>query len=72
MYETEEIFSENGLNLKEILKSCIYNYYLKNKDDKINDLQKEKNHRIMNATNKEILSEEKGVNKCTIGTKVTI
>lgn len=47
MYEIEELYAEDGSNLKEILKSCIYNYYMKNK----------KNHRIID-TKYEVLSEE--------------
>ena len=30
MYEIEEFYAVDGNNLKDILKSCIYNYYIKN------------------------------------------
>ncbi len=44
MYEIEEFFSVDGNDLKDLLKSCIYNYYLKNKAKVLssNSLQKEK------------------------------
>lgn len=61
MYEIEEFYAVDGLDLKEVLKSCIFNYYIKYKDEKDTEkeLQKNKNHRIMDATNKdEILSKE--------------
>lgn len=29
MYEIEEFFDNNGLDLKEVLKSCIFSYYEK-------------------------------------------
>ena len=64
MYEISEFYAVDGNNLKDLLKSCIYNYYVKNKDKILssNDLQNQKNHRIMDSTNKcEILS-EKGEN----------
>ncbi len=63
MYEIEEFFSVDGNDLKDLLKSCIYNYYLKNKDKILspNDLQKKKNHCIINTTNKYEVLSEKGV-----------
>lgn len=63
MYNVEEKFAEDGQDLKEILKSCIYNYYLKNKDRKIvsNDLPKLDSHCIMSTSNKEILSTGKEI-----------
>lgn len=62
MYTTKEIFSDEGYELKDILKSCIYNYYLKYKEQKIdsNELQKKQFHRIIKTSNKEILSNERG------------
>ena len=32
MYEISEFYAESGSDLKDLLKSCIYNYYVKNKD----------------------------------------
>lgn len=63
MYDTLEFFKTDGTNLKEVLKSCVYNYYVKRKDVKNtkNDLQSEKNHPIIEATNKKVLSVKKGV-----------
>ena len=62
MYETIEIFKSDGTDIKEVLKSCIFNYYMNQKKEKNDkkDLQFRKNHRIIEATNKEILSEKKG------------
>mgnify|MGYP000053222853 CR=1 FL=1 len=64
MYEIEEFYAEDGSNLKEILKSCIYNYYMKNKDKILssNDLPNKKNHRIMDTTNKYEILSKKGEN----------
>ena len=63
MYETIETFKSDGTDLKQILKSCIFNYYMKEKNQKDNskDLQNKNNHRIIEATNKQMLSEKKGV-----------
>lgn len=64
MYEIEEFYAVDGSDLKDLLKSCIYNYYMKNKDKILssNDLQNKKNHRIMDTTNKYEILSEKGVN----------
>ena len=35
MYETLEFYDSNGYDLKEVLKSCIYKYYVANKNLKI-------------------------------------
>lgn len=32
MYETIEFYDSNGCDLKEVLKNCIYKYYLANKN----------------------------------------
>lgn len=32
MYETIDFYDSDGYELKEILKSCIYNYYVINKN----------------------------------------
>lgn len=62
MYDTLEFFKADGTNLKEVLRSCVFNYYVKRKNDKKvnNDLQSKKNHHIMEATNKDVLSVKKG------------
>ena len=31
MYEVEEFYSSNGQDLKELLKTCIFNYYINRK-----------------------------------------
>ena len=64
MYEISEFYAVDGNNLKDLLKSCIYNYYIKNKDKILssNDLQNQKNHRIMDSTNKYEILSEKGEN----------
>lgn len=31
MYDTLEFYDSNGCDLKEVLKSCIYKYYIINK-----------------------------------------
>ena len=36
MYETLEFYDNNGYDLKEVLKSCIYKYYMANKNLDIN------------------------------------
>ena len=33
MYVVEEIFKDDGYELKEILKGCFYKYYLINKEE---------------------------------------
>lgn len=62
MYETEEFFSKNGSEMKDILKSCILNYYINNKDKilSLNELQFNESHRIIEATNKQEILSEKG------------
>ena len=32
MYETLEFYDSNGFDLKDVLKSCIYKYYIANKN----------------------------------------
>lgn len=39
MYETVEYFNDNGSSLIDILKDCIYNYYVINKNVQISKLQ---------------------------------
>ena len=35
MYETLEFYDSNGYDLKEVLKSCIYKYYITNNSEKV-------------------------------------
>ena len=54
MYETLEFYDSNGYDLKEVLKSCIYKYYIINKNLKINSEKKfksDKKNTIINLTN---------------------
>lgn len=43
MYETLEFYDSNGYDLKEVLKSCIYKYYIINSTNKIKVLTNERN-----------------------------
>ena len=55
MYETIEFYDDKGFDLKDVLKSCIYKYYIANRDLRINAekvLEKDKKNSIINATNK--------------------
>lgn len=59
MYNTVEKFDDDGLELGEVLKSCIKNYFriiIKEKD-----LQFVNDNNIINMVSKEILSNMKGV-----------
>lgn len=54
MYETLEFYDSNGYDLKEVLKSCIYKYYIINKNLKINSektFKSDKKNTIINITN---------------------
>ena len=54
MYETLEFYDSNGYDLKEVLKSCIYKYYIINKNLKINSEKKfksDKKNSLINLTN---------------------
>lgn len=54
MYETLEFYDSNGYDLKEVLKSCIYKYYIINKNLKINSektFKFDKKNTIINLTN---------------------
>ena len=63
MYETLEFYDSNGYDLKEVLKSCIYKYYITNKNLKINSekvFKKKKKNSINNLTNEvKVLSSER-------------
>ena len=43
MYETLEFYDSNGYDIKEVLKSCIYKYYITNSTNKIKVLTNERN-----------------------------
>lgn len=63
MYETLEFYDSNGYDLKEVLKSCIYKYYITNKNLKINSekvFKSDKKNSIINLTNEvKVLSSER-------------
>ena len=63
MYETLEFYDSNGYDLKEVLKSCIYKYYVANKNLDINSknvFKKDSKNSIIKSTNKvEVLSCER-------------
>lgn len=63
MYETLEFYDSNGYDLKEVLKSCIYKYYIINKNLKINSVKtfkSDKKNTIINLTNEvKVLSSER-------------
>lgn len=63
MYETLEFYDNNGYDLKEVLKSCIYKYYITNKNLKINSekaFKSDKKNSIINLTNEvKVLSSER-------------
>ena len=63
MYEALEFYDSNGYDLKEVLKSCIYKYYINNKNLESNPKNTIKNAEkksIIKSTNKvELLSCER-------------
>ena len=63
MYETLEFYDSNGYDLKEVLKICIYKYYIINKNLKINSdktFKSDKKNSIINLTNEvKVLSSER-------------
>lgn len=63
MYETLEFYDSNGYDLKEVLKCCIYKYYIINKNLKINSektFKSDKKNSIINLTNEvKVLSSER-------------
>lgn len=58
MYKTKEFYDSNGLDLKEVLKSCIYKYYIKHRNNvSKNGFDMDEKSSIISSTNKvEILS----------------
>ena len=63
MYETIEFYDDNGFDLKNVLKICIYKYYIANRDLSINAekvLEKDEKNSIIDSTNKvNVLSTER-------------
>lgn len=59
MYETLEFYDSNGCDLKDVLKSCIYRYYMANKNS-LKVFKKDEKNSIIKSTNKvEVLSLER-------------
>ncbi len=71
MYKTLEFYNSNGCDLKEVLKSCIYKYYIENKNIEIkkkNTLETDEKSSIIKPTNKvKMLSNERN-KKCILST----
>lgn len=63
MYETLEFYDSNGFDLKEVLKSCIYKYYIDNKNLDISSKKvfktDEKNSIIKSTNEVKVLSSER-------------
>ena len=63
MKKTLELYISNGSDLEEVLKSCIYKYYIINKNLKINSdktFKSDKKNSIINLTNEvKVLSSER-------------
>lgn len=63
MYETLEFYDSNGFDLKEVLKSCIYKYYIANKNLDISSkkvFKKDEKNIIIKSTNEvKVLSSER-------------
>ena len=63
MYETLEFYDSNGFDLKEVLKSCIYKYYVANKNLDISSkkvFKTDKKNSIIKSTNEvKVLSSER-------------
>ena len=63
MYETLEFYDSNGCDLKEVLKSCIYKYYIANKNLDISSKKvfktDEKNNIIKSTNEVKVLSSER-------------
>ena len=63
MYETLEFYDSNGFDLKEVLKSCIYKYYIANKNLDISSkkvFKTDKKNSIIKSTNEvKVLSSER-------------
>lgn len=65
MYKTLEFYDSNGCDLKEVLKSCIYKYYMENRNS-LKVFKTDKKNSIIDSTNKvKVLSWERS-KKCII------
>lgn len=51
MYDTLEFYDSNGCDLKEVLKSCIYKYYIANKNS-LKVFKMDEKNSIIDSTNK--------------------
>lgn len=59
MYETLEFYDSNGCDLKEVLKSCIYKYYIAHKNS-LKVFKKDSKNSIIESTNEvKVLSNER-------------
>ena len=59
MYDTLEFYDSNGCDLKEVLKSCIYKYYMANKNS-LKVFKTDKKNSIIKSTNEvKVLSSER-------------
>ena len=59
MYDTLEFYDSNGCDLKEVLKSCRYKYYMANKNS-LKVFKRNSKNSIIKSTNKvEVLSLER-------------
>ena len=69
MYETIEFYDDKGFDLKDVLKSCIYKYYIANKNLDISSkkvFKTDEKNSIIDSTNKvNVLSTERS-KKCII------
>ena len=63
MYETLEFYDSNGFDLKDVLKSCIYKYFVANKNLDISSKKvfktDEKNSIIKSTNEVKVLSSER-------------
>ena len=59
MYDTLEFYDSNGYDLNEVLKSCIYKYYMANKNS-LKVFKTDEKNSIIDSTNKvNVLSTER-------------
>ena len=59
MYDTLEFYDSTGYDLKEVLKSCIYKYYMANKNS-LKVFKTDEKNSIIDSTNKvNVLSTER-------------
>lgn len=51
MYDTLEFYDNTGYDLKDVLKSCIYKYYIANKNS-LKVFKTDEKNNIIDSTNK--------------------